>query len=205
VRRGIEGGGEEAGDADAGGEPADVAGVAGLLEEGSEFFVSGEAFGLEELQDGGGLGVERFKRGEDFGEDVLDDLFVHICSSWLNLVHAGSSNFYARFQRLWLRGELAAKLLEFAGEFGFAEVELVDGDTGFPGFFDAHEGECSAGEGRVLHEVDHVLHALVGIFHAPEVVHDGGDSGEEAENGHGTEFGLDAEQNAGAADDERDG
>jgi len=135
---GLEGGGEEAGDAYAGGEPADVAGVTGLGEERGEFFVGGEAFGFQELEKSGGLGIERFEGGEDFGEDVLDDLFVHIL---FFLVRTSSAWFFkplCSFQTVWLGGELAAEFLDFAGEFGFAEIELFDGNAGFPGLFDAH-------------------------------------------------------------------
>ena len=96
---------------------------------------------------------------------------------------------------------------EFAGRAAHSlrELRVIHGKAGFPGFVDTEEGERAAGKREIFGEVDHLIHLLVGIFFAPEVVHDGRNSGEKAENRYGPELGLDAEQQAGSAGDERDG
>src|ERR1700733_8810566 len=101
-----------------------------------------------------------------------------------------------------LGGDSAAERSQVAGKFGLAHVQLFDGKTGLPGLIDAHQSERPAGKSGVLHEVDHVLHALFRIFHVPEVMHDGRDSGKESEDSQGAELWLHAEQNTCAANDE---
>src|SRR5258708_28319953 len=59
-------------------------------------------------------------------------------------------------------------------------VGLGYGQARRPGFFDAHERQCSTEERHVFGEVDHVVHSLIWIFLLPEIVHYRGHAAQEA-------------------------
>src|ERR1700743_1704088 len=75
-------------------------------------------------------------------------------------------------------------LFNFAGAYG---------NTYRPWFFHAHQRERATQQRQILAEVDHLSHTLVRIFNAPEVVHDGRNSGKESGNRRSPDFWFDTQ------------
>jgi hypothetical protein len=62
--------------------------------------------------------------------------------------------------------------------------------AGWPGFVDSRKCQRSTEQGHVLGEIDHLIHALIGVLNPPEIVHDGGNDGEKTNNRRPPNFGF---------------
>src|SRR3954469_3819281 len=85
-----------------------------------------------------------------------------------------------------------------------ADPRLRNRNAGLPWLFHTHQRECAPSQSSVLHEINHVCLAFLGIFIAPEVMHDGGDARKESDDCRGAKFRLHAEQQTCAAHNEWD-
>jgi hypothetical protein len=68
-----------------------------------------------------------------------------------------------------------------------------------PRLFHSQQGEGSAEQRHVFAEVDHVVHALVGIFDVPEIVHSGRNGLEKGDYGRRAKLRLPSQGDARAA------
>src|SRR6185437_3444952 len=67
----------------------------------------------------------------------------------------------------------------------------------------AEQGQRAAQKRQVLGEIHHLMHTLLRILHAPEVVHHGRYASQEDSNGSSAQLWFYSQQNACAACDER--